>query len=82
MKDTGVIRKLDDLGRIVIPKEIRKNMRAEPGTPFEFYIERGKIILKKYQPKRCVLTGATTNLVLFNGDYYNREALKQAVDKL
>lgn len=48
MKATGVIRRLDDLGRLVIPKEIRKQYRMKEGDAIEFYIENEKIILQKY----------------------------------
>ena len=51
MKATGVIRRLDDLGRIVIPKEIRKLMRIREGEPMEIFVNaEGDIILKKYSP--------------------------------
>jgi len=49
MKNTGVIRKIDELGRIVIPKEIRKNLNIRNGEDVQIYIEEDKIILKKYQ---------------------------------
>lgn len=48
MKTTGVIRRIDELGRIVIPKEIRKNLRIKDGENIEIYIERENIILKKH----------------------------------
>lgn len=48
MKSTGVIRRIDDLGRIVIPKEIRKNLRIKEGDNLEVFIEEENIILKKY----------------------------------
>lgn len=51
MKDTGVIRKIDDLGRIVIPKEIRKKLKLREGDNLEIYVkEDGQILLKKYAP--------------------------------
>ena len=51
MKATGVVRRIDDLGRIVIPKEIRKTLRIKEGTPLEIFTEKeGNIILKKYSP--------------------------------
>ena len=46
MKSTGVIRRIDDLGRIVIPKEIRKNLKIREGDTLEFYISGNEIILK------------------------------------
>lgn len=48
MKATGIIRRLDDLGRLVIPKEIRKQYRLKEGDSIEFYIENDRIILQKY----------------------------------
>ena len=49
MKATGIIRKIDDLGRIVIPKEIRKSLHIREGDPLEIYIEKdGEIVLRKY----------------------------------
>ena len=51
MKATGMIRKIDDLGRVVIPKEIRKTLRIREGDPMEIYVEKnGEIILKRYAP--------------------------------
>lgn len=51
MKATGIVRRIDDLGRVVIPKEIRKTLRIKEGTPMEIYTDRqGEIILKKYSP--------------------------------
>ncbi len=49
MKNTGVIRKIDELGRIVVPKEIRKSLNIKNGEDVQIYIEEDKIILKKYQ---------------------------------
>ena len=48
MKTTGVIRRIDELGRIVIPKEIRKNLRIKNGDSLEIFLESDNIILKKY----------------------------------
>ena len=50
MKATGVIRRIDDLGRIVIPKEIRKTLRVKDGESLEIYLENDNIVLKKYFP--------------------------------
>ena len=51
MKATGVVRRIDDLGRVVIPKEIRKILRIKEGDPLEIYTDKeGGIILKKYSP--------------------------------
>ena len=51
MKATGVVRRIDDLGRVVIPKEIRKTLRIKEGDPLEIFTDKeGGIILKKYSP--------------------------------
>lgn len=51
MKATGIVRRIDDLGRIVIPKEIRRTMRIREGDPMEIFTSReGEILLKKYSP--------------------------------
>ena len=51
MKATGIVRRIDDLGRVVVPKEIRKTLRIREGDPLEIFTDReGQIILKKYSP--------------------------------
>jgi AbrB family transcriptional regulator (stage V sporulation protein T) len=51
MKATGIVRRIDDLGRVVIPKEIRRTLRIKEGTPLEIFTDReGEVILKKYSP--------------------------------
>lgn len=62
MKETGIVRRMDELGRVVIPKEIRKTLRIQEGDPLEIFIEREQLILQKYSPigainglSRCVV---------------------------
>lgn len=51
MKATGIVRRIDDLGRVVIPKEIRRTLRIRDGDPLEIYTEKdGEVIFKKYSP--------------------------------
>lgn len=50
MKATGIVRRIDDLGRVVIPKEIRRQMRIREGDPLEIYTENGCVCFKKYSP--------------------------------
>ncbi|KJR47934.1 Stage V sporulation protein T, AbrB family transcriptional regulator (SpoVT) [Desulfosporosinus sp. I2] len=53
MKATGIVRRIDDLGRVVIPKEIRRTLRIREGDPLEIFVDReGEVILKKYSPIR------------------------------
>lgn len=60
MKATGIVRKIDDLGRVVIPKEIRKGLRIREGDPLEIFIEKtGEIVLKKYAPMGDMLEVAS-----------------------
>ena len=65
MKATGIVRRLDDLGRIVIPKEIRRTCNLREGDPVEFYSDKnGEILLKKYdtEPEITALRTAATQL--------------------
>lgn len=50
MKATGIVRRIDELGRVVIPKEIRRTLRIKDGDPLEIFTERDELMLKKYSP--------------------------------
>lgn len=50
MKATGIVRRIDDLGRVVIPKEIRRNLGIREGTPLELFVENGGVLFKLYDP--------------------------------
>ncbi|MBC6971522.1 AbrB/MazE/SpoVT family DNA-binding domain-containing protein [Bacillus sp. Xin] len=70
MKSTGVTRNLDNLGRIVIPMELRRTLKIKEKTPLEIYVEGEKIILKKYKAHgTCAITGEVSdkNISLANG---------------
>lgn len=70
MKSTGMVRKVDELGRLVIPKELRRTLGIENGDPVEIFIDGDQIILKKYKPNMaCAVTGEVSddNLVLLGG---------------
>ncbi len=64
MKSTGIIRSIDELGRIVVPKEMRSKMGMSSQDPIEIYVEDDKIILKKYE-NACSFCGSRTNLTTF-----------------
>ncbi len=67
MKSTGIVRKVDELGRIVLPIEIRKNMEiANKGDAVEIFIDDDKIILKKYQPC-CIFCGDVEDVTYYKG---------------
>lgn len=59
MKTTGIIRRIDDLGRIVIPKELRRSLRIKNGDTLEIFVEHEDIILKKYSPMESIEEAAT-----------------------
>ncbi|MFB0830911.1 AbrB/MazE/SpoVT family DNA-binding domain-containing protein [Brevibacillus laterosporus] len=61
MKPTGIVRKIDELGRIVLPKEIRSARGLTHGTPMELFVDEDQIILRKYEPG-CILCGSVQNL--------------------
>ena len=62
MKATGIIRRVDELGRIVIPKEMRKKMDINDSDPVEIYVEGDKIILTKYHSFCCFCGGDNGNV--------------------
>jgi transcriptional pleiotropic regulator of transition state genes len=66
MKSTGIVRKIDDLGRVVLPKEIRKVLDISDGDPLEIYTDGECIVLKKYQPN-CIFCGETSDVVVRKG---------------
>ncbi|WP_324730244.1 AbrB/MazE/SpoVT family DNA-binding domain-containing protein [Lysinibacillus fusiformis] len=70
MKSTGMVRKIDELGRVVIPKELRRTLGIDNQDPLEIFIDGEKVILKKYKPNMtCAVTGEVSddNLVLLGG---------------
>ena len=64
MKATGIIRKVDELGRVVIPIEIRNKFDIAEKDPIEIYVDGSSIVLKKYEPN-CVFCGNTKNLSIY-----------------
>lgn len=64
MKSTGIVRNIDELGRVVVPKELRKKLGIANTDPVEIYVEGEKIILTKYHPA-CHFCGSVDNVVEF-----------------
>lgn len=64
MKSTGIVRKLDELGRVVLPIELRKNLDMNPGDSMEIFTEGETIILRKYTPC-CVFCGESNKMSVF-----------------
>lgn len=77
MKSTGMVRKVDELGRIVIPIEIRRSLDIEEKDPLEIYVEGYNIILCKHQDS-CVFCGSTKGIVAFK----NRNVCPDCLSKL
>jgi len=66
LKSTGIVRNVDELGRIVIPKEMRTKMNISSSDPIEIYVEDDKIILKKFE-NACSFCGGGLDLTTFKG---------------
>ena len=66
MKSTGIVRKVDELGRIVLPIELRRTLNIAEKDSLEIYVEDDTIILRKFET-RCVFCGNTKNVVAYKG---------------
>ena len=77
MKATGIIRRIDELGRVVIPIEIRNQFNIVEKDPIEIYVDGSLIVLKKYE-ENCIFCNNTKDLVEFNG----KLVCKNCVEKL
>ncbi|NFM72480.1 AbrB/MazE/SpoVT family DNA-binding domain-containing protein [Clostridium botulinum] len=76
MKSTGVVRKMDQLGRIVIPMELRRTLNLDEGDGLEIYTEGEQIILKKYEPC-CIFCGEAKEVINFKGKNICKICLKE-----
>ena len=81
MKSTGIVRKLDDLGRIVLPIELRRTLEIEERDPVEIFIEDNTIILKKYQPA-CIFCGNAKDVFTYKGRNVCPECIQDLNQKL
>ena len=66
MKSTGVVRKMDDLGRIVLPIELRKTLDIKEKDSIEIFIDGDRIVLQKYQPA-CTFCNSVEDIIYFSG---------------
>ena len=76
MKATGIIRRVDELGRVVIPIEIRNQVNIIEKDPIEIYVDDSSIILKKYEPN-CVFCGSTDDLIEYKGKLVCKKCSKE-----
>lgn len=85
MKNTGIVRRFDELGRIVVPKEIRDSWGIKTNDPIEIYVDEDKIILKQYTSRNtCVITGEVSkdSVRLPSGRTISREGLHILVKEI
>lgn len=81
MKSTGVVRRIDELGRIVLPIEIRRSLDINVKDPVEIFIDNERIVLQKYSPS-CIFCGDADNIVFFNGKRICAKCLEEIKNKL
>ncbi len=79
MKSTGIIRKLDELGRVVIPKEIRNKLDIEEKDPIEIYIDGNSIILKKFE-SGCIFCNNSKDLTPYKDKLICKKCLEKIID--
>ena len=77
MKSTGIVRKVDELGRVVIPIELRRTFDIEEKDALEIYVDRDTIILKKYEPA-CIFCGEYKNVISFKNKLVCRGCIEDA----
>lgn len=80
MKSTGIVRKVDELGRVVIPKELRRTLKIEQKDPLEIYVDSDSIILQKYEPG-CMFCGNVNELINIKGKNICKECLSAMSEK-
>ena len=74
MKATGIVRKVDELGRIVLPVELRRTLNIEVRDPIEIFVNEDTILLKKYAPA-CIICGENDDLVEYRGKKICRKCI-------
>ncbi len=80
MKSTGIVRNIDELGRVVVPKELRKKLGINNGDPVEIYVEGEKIILTKYHPV-CHFCGSSSDLIEYKEKNICKECVKALLEQ-
>ena len=83
MKSTGIVRKVDELGRVVLPIELRRTMGIAERDPLGIYVDQDKIIFIKYEPA-CIFCGDASNVQVFHGKNVCREcatAMAEAIGR-
>jgi len=78
MKSTGIVRKVDELGRVVIPIELRKTLGIDVKDSLEIFVDQEKIILRKYEPA-CIFCGSADNVQYFRGKLVCKECTRAMI---
>lgn len=82
MKSTGIVRKVDELGRIVLPKELRVTLNINEKDPLEIFVDDdNRIVLKKYEPS-CIFCKGMNGIINYKGYNVCRDCMKKLSDKL
>ena len=79
MKATGIVRRLDELGRIVLPIELRRTMDLGEKDPLEIFIDGDSIVLRRYQPN-CIFCGDSKRLIEYKGKVVCRKCAQAIVE--
>lgn len=74
MKSTGIVRKLDALGRITLPIELRRTLDVSERDPLEIFVDEGKVVLQKYEPTD-IFNGNKENLIEFHGKRVSKDSI-------
>ena len=77
MKSTGIVRRLDELGRITLPIELRRTLGIGERDPLEIYVDEGRIVLQKYEPADT-FTGGKEDLI----DFHDKKVSKESIIEL
>lgn len=81
MKSTGIVRKVDELGRIVLPIELRRTLDIAEKDPLEIYMEGDSIVLRKFQPA-CIFCDSSKDIVNFHGKNVCSDCIRLLDEKL
>ncbi len=76
VKNTGIVRRLDELGRITLPIELRRNLDLQEKDPVEIYVSEDTIILRKFEPVDT-FTGKRDDLIEFHGKMVSKESIEE-----
>ena len=81
MKSTGIVRKVDELGRIVLPIELRRTLDIAERDALEIFVEGDNVILRKYQPT-CIFCDKSKNIINYKGKNICPDCIKKLTEKI